>query len=332
MSSRRSPLALALPLVLALVAAPLAAQSVSDAVGAVLDRDRPDFLRFTKGERVSALETCVRTYATEDDEIQISLVAAVHVADADYYAGLKKVLAESDLVLFEGVRMDEGDEEDEILTLVDRLQRQMGRALGLSHQREALPTTGERFRRADLGSAAIKAELAKREIELIPGAGVLKILGPFVGSALKMLEPEEGEEPSPFKQKVRDRLKLSLAKALGDGDALYDALKTGDGRLRDEVIVGLRNAAAMKELDVVLKEGKAKRIAILYGAAHMPDFDERLRARFSGLRVSSESWRRAWRIGPPEPAAKPKAAKDAAEEKPAAPTEKKPDPSPRKKL
>jgi len=58
----------------------------------------------------------------------------------------------------------------------------------------------------------------------------------------------------------------------------------------------------------VLREQMArgrKRIAIFYGAAHMEDFDRRLRADF-GLQPREAVWLEAWDLREPAPVASPR--------------------------
>jgi hypothetical protein len=55
-----------------------------------------------------------------------------------------------------------------------------------------------------------------------------------------------------------------------------------------------RNKACMKVLQQQLAAGK-KKIAIFYGAAHMPDFDKRLKEDLDMKRTISE-WIDAWSL------------------------------------
>jgi len=64
--------------------------------------------------------------------------------------------------------------------------------------------------------------------------------------------------------------------------------------MEKSVIIGERNKVAMKELQGAMHEG-CKKIAILYGAGHMPDLDRRLRKDF-GLVPKQISWKTAWSI------------------------------------
>src|SRR5208283_1693282 len=66
----------------------------------------------------------------------------------------------------------------------------------------------------------------------------------------------------------------------------------GLGRTVATILVTDRNEAALKVFQKELANGK-KKIAIFYGAAHMPDFEKRLRDDF-GLKRQSEQWLTAW--------------------------------------
>ena len=58
------------------------------------------------------------------------------------------------------------------------------------------------------------------------------------------------------------------------------------------MIVADRNSAVMKVLDREMKKGHRK-IGIFYGAAHMPDFEERL-AKEHNLHPKKPLWLTAW--------------------------------------
>jgi TraB/PrgY/gumN family len=68
----------------------------------------------------------------------------------------------------------------------------------------------------------------------------------------------------------------------------------GLGKTVNQILVQDRNKACMKVLSQQLTAGK-KKIAIFYGAAHMPDFDKRLKEDF-GMKRSSDNWIKAWNL------------------------------------
>ena len=55
-----------------------------------------------------------------------------------------------------------------------------------------------------------------------------------------------------------------------------------------------RNKACLEVLKQQLKAGK-KNIAIFYGAAHMPDFDKRLKEEL-GVKRTTNEWIDAWSL------------------------------------
>ncbi len=64
------------------------------------------------------------------------------------------------------------------------------------------------------------------------------------------------------------------------------------GPTLNNILIADRNEAAMKVFQKELAQGK-KKIAIFYGAGHMPDFEKRLRLDF-GLEKKSVQWLEAW--------------------------------------
>lgn len=58
-------------------------------------------------------------------------------------------------------------------------------------------------------------------------------------------------------------------------------------------IIGERNRHALEVMDTEMKAGK-KRLAIFYGAAHLPDMEERLLKR--GFKLHKTEWIKAWDI------------------------------------
>ena len=66
------------------------------------------------------------------------------------------------------------------------------------------------------------------------------------------------------------------------------------GNDADSAVIGARNQRAMDVLRNQLDSG-AKRIAIFYGVAHMPDMEERLIEQFDLIYLDT-TWVDAWRL------------------------------------
>ena len=85
------------------------------------------------------------------------------------------------------------------------------------------------------------------------------------------------------------KLKRMMAKQFEDADE-----DGGLGKTINQVLIQDRNKACMKVLQQQIAAGK-KKIAIFYGAAHMPDFDKRLKDDF-GMKRKSDDWFKAWSL------------------------------------
>jgi hypothetical protein len=85
-------------------------------------------------------------------------------------------------------------------------------------------------------------------------------------------------------------MKRALAEQFEDMEASMGALTGKDG----STIITERNKVALRKLDEAIKAGK-RRIAIFYGAGHLPDIEDRLIADF-GLKRRGEKWLTAWNL------------------------------------
>ena len=94
---------------------------------------------------------------------------------------------------------------------------------------------------------------------------------------------------------IADTFKVVLIEVLGD-PALTQASfeQLGDGF--EEVIINERNQVAMEDLAISLATaGADDRIAIFYGAGHMPDLAERLFDQL-GFEEKQQRWLRAMEV------------------------------------
>ena len=71
-----------------------------------------------------------------------------------------------------------------------------------------------------------------------------------------------------------------------------ETMDLGLGKSVNRILIADRNEEAIKELGRQVFVGH-KKIAIFYGAAHMPDFEKRL-AKDYGMKLKSQSWLDAW--------------------------------------
>ena len=89
------------------------------------------------------------------------------------------------------------------------------------------------------------------------------------------------------------RLRRMMAEQFTDMEVLTSAFGGEEG----STLITDRNAAALDVLREQIGKGR-RRIAIFYGAAHMDDFDRRLKADF-GLEPVETDWIEAWDLRKP---------------------------------
>lgn len=160
----------------------------------------------------------------------------------------------------------------------DNLQVQLANALGLRFQLDSLTYSKPNWRCADMAFDEVNRALQAKGGDFSVIGGTLagtslpaKIIK-FLLNLMKVIDVEG---------QIADTFKVIMIQMLGD-PALLDrgmADQLGNGFM--EVIVEQRNQRALDDLSTLIKnEPDVKSVAILYGAAHMPDMVERLITQF----------------------------------------------------
>jgi len=229
----------------------------------------------------------------------VDLIAVVHVGDREYYDKLNLQFEQYDVVLYElvapqGTRIPKGGRRagDNPLAMLQHLAKTV---LGLETQTDRIDYTRKNFVHADMSPADMAEAMRKR------GDNGVTL---FLSVAADLLRQQNLAEIKPPKKgakadEVPDLLSLLLdpgasvkLKRLLAPQLADMAGGTGLGPTLNTILVSDRNQAALKILQKELAKGR-KKIAIFYGAAHMPDFERRLREHF-GLRRQGEQWLTAW--------------------------------------
>jgi hypothetical protein len=230
----------------------------------------------------------------------IWLVGVSHLGETDYYAKLQSELGQKTLVLFEGIGASRAnsarqnstteasglpDPDQPDTTNVEGLQPALARALGLRFQLETLDYTRPNFQNSDLTITELRQLLADqtkgskdqgaaREFEeLLQAMQGQSLLNAVLRVALPFLATSPG---------LQGVARLALIEILGQiegNPANIPGLAQSEKQLM-EVLVEHRNQrvmeALLKELSHLQRQDS---IAILYGVAHMPDMEKRLRSR-----------------------------------------------------
>ncbi|MFM9057987.1 MAG: hypothetical protein ACKOSQ_02480 [Planctomycetaceae bacterium] len=275
--------------------------------------DDPEFLRLVRDDRDRpvSLDTAIVSYAEPAAAarragrrlpVQVDLVAAVHLGGRDYYEALNRVFTDYDAVLYELVappkaRVPKPGRKP--AGALGAAQQGLTRMLGLEFQLDRVDYTAPNFVHADLSPREFDAAMAKRgetwwsafsrimaEAAARADAGAA---GPemTLGDVFGLMFAAETER--------QVRLRRLMAEQFSDMEVLTAAF----GGEKGSTLITDRNTAALGILRDRIAAGDA-RIAIFYGAAHMDDFDGRLRKDF-GLQPRDTAWLEAWDLRDPAP-------------------------------
>ncbi len=255
------------------------------------------FIRIQRDEKREpvALQTVITKYvpAGSATGVEIDLVAVVHIGEQAYYRRLNNEFEKYDAVLYELVAPEDTKPTKDGVRKSDNplamLQLGMELLLRLKHQLEVVDYQKANFIHADLSLEGMKKAMKDRgEDEMTV---VLRVFAELMQKMRKEADKPGSPAPDFGLEDLLNATKLKRLMAQQFEDAGGDA---GLGKTINQLLVEDRNKACMTILKQQLAAGK-KKVAIFYGAAHMPDFDKRLKDELGMKRTSSE-WIDAWSL------------------------------------
>lgn len=266
----------------------------TSAAHAATPPEATDFIRFVEGESDDSLQTALVRYQ-RDDGVQVDLVGAVHVADRAYYEELNRRFSDYDAVLYEMVggphpgKSAEGEADAKSrLEWVARLQDTLCRSLALESQLDCIHYGALNFVHADLTAEAFHASQKERKES-------------FFGLWLKAMQAQQataGDRPQPglatlvrilLSSDSATEMKRLIGREFDSLEPVLTGVEAGGGTS----IIGERNRHALQVLEREVKAGH-RHLAIFYGAAHLPDMENRLLAM--GFRQVRIEYLTAWRL------------------------------------
>jgi hypothetical protein len=232
-----------------------------------------DFLRFVESAEGAALQTAVARYR-HDDGTRVDLVGAVHIADRAYFDTLNRRFTVYDAVLYELIggphpgrqsnRVTAGDGLDG-LRLLHQFLRQK---LNLEGQLECIDYGAANFIHADLSAEAFSEAMGQR-------------LDSLLRMWMKMMLAQTRDESAPQSLALLMRLLLGgdsatemkryIGRELDRMEPILASIEADGGT----VLIGERNRHAIEIMKREQANGR-RRLAIFYGAAHLPDLETRL--------------------------------------------------------
>ena len=222
----------------------------------------------------------------------VDLVAAVHVAESSYYRQLNREFRKYDAVLYElvapeGTKVPKGGGESD--SPVSAVQMGITSILELEFQLSAVDYRRPNMVHADMSPEQFAQSMQKR------GESVLTMFLRMMGYALARQQGAGETTDAQLLLALFDKnralaLKRVLAEQFEDLEGSLLALDGPDG----STIISERNKVALGVLRKQLAAGK-KKIAIFYGAGHMPDLQKRLGKDFN-LTPTGTRWLVAWNL------------------------------------
>jgi hypothetical protein len=278
---------------------PAAAQAPDSAKDAAEDTK---FIRLRRDDdrRPLAMETAIMRYTSPARPgIEIDLVGAVHVGDKAYYDELNKLFEKYEVVLYElvapdGTRIPKGGRTGPSTHPIGAMQDGMSTILELSHQLACVDYTKPNFVHADMSPEEFSKTMEER------GESFFQMFLRLMGTGIAQ-NAAGGSELNDaallmalFSKDRALKLKTIMAQQFESLDGQLSALDGPGG----STIITERNKRCFAVLKTQLAAGQ-KRIAVFYGAGHLPDMERRLAADF-GFQRSGESWIAAWRLQKPK--------------------------------
>ncbi len=263
----------------------------------------PEFVRVRYGgdpKQAVALDTAIVRYELtyQGRPRTVDLVGVVHIGEKTYYERLNEKLARYDAVLYEliapkGTRIPRGQQRQSRHP-ISFLQRGMKQMLELEFQLDHIDYSPKNFVHADLSPGEFAQSMKDRN------ETVWKLI-------LRAMKVSMQQQLDADNEATRPPSDVELIRALFSRDRALELKRLMARQMLDlrsqmaifggeegSTIITERNKRALQVLKQQLELGKSN-VAIFYGAGHLPDFDERLRADF-GAELKSTEWLTAWRM------------------------------------
>ena len=245
-----------------------------------------------------SLQTSITRYRSPDKRLLVDLIAVIHVGEKDYYRKLDHQFTQYQSLLYELVAPENNrvpmpsQRSGSGTNPLKLIQGTMQNMLGLQSQLDHIDYTKKNFVHADLSPAQIKQKLQQRGET--PWSFAIKAFG----EAMQQQKSSPGANALAQDIQSFDQLfsvmsdSTKLKRLLAKQFASNEAMELGLGKSLNQLLITDRNEAAMKVLRQEIGEGKT-RLALFYGAAHMPDFEARLTQEL-GLKKTRQAWVEAW--------------------------------------
>jgi hypothetical protein len=260
------------------------------------------------------LQTSIVTYRN-DAGATVDFIAAVHIADPQFFHDLDNRFKQYDALLYEMVKPKDyvpGAERPATrpsssarnMGWVGMVQRFMKQSLDLAFQLDEINYSAPNFVHADLDVDTFFQMQEDR------GESMLSLMIQSMLNEMARQNEQIGAAPpgvmdliAALQSPDRSRqLKLLLAKQFNQIDEMMGGLDGPNG----SVIISERNKAALKVLKERLAKGD-KKLGIFYGAGHFASMEKTLTGEMGFKQSGDPQWITAWNMKAPtsQPATRP---------------------------
>lgn len=252
-----------------------------------------DFIRINKDANGSYLSFDSSILTLRKNDLEIALVSAVHIGEADYYTTLNRKFKEYEAVLYELIA--DADQKpsasaEKELSAISHLQHGMKGLLGLEFQLDLIDYHSDNFIHADMTPHEFAESMERKNesiwsmlLKMLLRSGEVQAKGPQITPEIFMLQMAL----SPNRTMTLRRI---LAGQFQNMDTFIEVFEGKEG----SSIITERNKFAINVLKNQIAAGK-KKIAIFYGAGHMKDLYTRI-ANELGAVESNREWIVAWKL------------------------------------
>jgi hypothetical protein len=257
------------------------------------------FMRVRKNDsgKPQALETSITRYETVNaagETVVVDLIGVVHIGEKEYYQELNKHFEKYDALLYElvapeGTRIPKGGRgEGGGLNPLAAMQMGMKSMLELEFQLEHIDYSRDNFIHADMSPEEFVESMNKNDESF--GKMFLKAIGQGMKGEART-EVSSGDLLSAmFSKNPAMRLRRTMAQQMRD---MEGGMAIFEGR-EGSTIIDHRNAKALEVMKREMANGK-KRLALFYGAGHLPDMERRLMSDFQ-MKRGGQFWLTAWKL------------------------------------
>ena len=249
-----------------------------------------DAARLVEKDNIKTLETGIWSY--QKDRCTLDLVGVIHIADSGYYQKLNTLFESYDTVFFEMVANKSAlkalrsrdnkapNKKGENLSELNKMYSLYQTLMDLSLQTKEIDYSKKNFIHADM----TETQFHKAQ----KNAG--ETLSTFImGADIDLSKVDQGIMTRAMMTGESNILKTELIELLASADNSFES----DGQ--ESVLLGARNDTCLSIVNDNLQKNKElQNVAIFYGAAHLPDFHNKLIAQ--GWVLKTQDWLTAWKI------------------------------------